>query len=117
LEDVHVLHCETLEQAIERIAAEKVHLIVLCYLFDDLRPFRLIHHVRNDLGRPDVPILLVRAVDWQLDEAQLRQMTRAYEGIGIDGFVDLCAEAQAHGDEAALQRFRRSVMSRLATSA
>ncbi len=113
LEDVRVLRCETLEQAVERIGQEDPHLIIVCYLFDQLRPFRLIHHVRVDLRRPDLPILLVQAVDSHLGDTEVKQMSDAYASIGIDDFVNFSDEIEAYGEDKALQRFRKSVISRL----
>ena len=110
LHDEHdVFQCETLDQAVEHLKQQDVDLIVLCYLFDEMRPFRLIHHVRNEIRRRDLPILLVQPVNWKLDDAQSKQMTDAYESIGIDGFVDLCEDARPRGDEQAFQAFRTSV--------
>ena len=110
LNDEHdVVQCETLDQALEHLKHQDADLIVLCYLFDEMRPFRLIHHVRNELRRRDLPILLVQPVNWNLDDAQSKQMTDAYESIGIDGFVDLCEDARPRGDEQAFQAFRASV--------
>lgn len=114
-DDHDVFRCDTLDEAAERLKHESPDVIVLCYLFDEMRPFRLIHHVRNDLRRRDLPILLVQPVDWNLDDAQTRQMTDAYESIGINGFVDLCEDVKASGDEEPLQRFR-TLVSRLLSS-
>lgn len=108
-----VLRCETLEQVVERIRHDSPELIVLCYLFDEMRPFRLVHHVRNDLRRADLPILLVQPVDWHLDDAQIKQMSDAYESIGINGFVNFHEDVQTYGEKKTLQRFRTLVMNLL----
>lgn len=114
LEDLEVLHCETLDQAVERIKHRDPDLIVVCYLFDEMRPFRLIHYVRSDLQRSDFPIILVQVVDGHLRDTELRQLRDAYQSIGIDGFVNLSEEIALHGEKDALRRFRTSVISRLA---
>ena len=108
-----ILRCEALDHAVERIQHESPHLIVLCYLFDEMRPFRLVHHVRNELRRPDLPILLVQPVDWHLDDAQIKQMSDAYESIGISGFVNFHEDVETYGEKMALQRFRTAVTSLL----
>ena len=128
LDDAYdILRCEALDHAVERIQHESPHLIVLCYLFDEMRPFRLVHHVRNDprpvqthmpllrndLRRPDLPILLVQPVDWHLDDAQIKQMSDAYESIGINGFVNFHEDVETYGEKMALQRFRTAVTSLL----
>ena len=114
LEDLEVLHCETLDQAVEQIKHRDPDLIVVCYLFDEMRPFRLIHYVRSDLQRSDFTIILVHVVDGHLRDTELRQLRDAYRSIGIDGFVNLSEEIELHGEKDALRRFRTSVISRLA---
>jgi hypothetical protein len=112
-DDVQILPCETLDQAVERIRREDPHFIVVCTLFDEMRPFRLIHHVRSELDKPDLPIMLVQIVEAHLGSTLVKQMSDAYGSIGANGFIDLREEAEAYGAERALQRFRASVISRL----
>jgi hypothetical protein len=112
--DAQILHCETLDQAVERIEHEDPHFIVVCTLFDEMRPFRLIHHVRSELDKPELPILLVQIVDGHLGSSTLvKQMSDAYGSIGANGFVNLREEAEAYGAQKALQRFRATVIRRL----
>ena len=110
---MQILHCETLDQAVQRIRHEDPHFIVVCTLFDEMRPFRLIHHVRSELDRADLPILLVQIVEGQLGGALVKQMSEAYGSIGANGFINLREDAEAYGAEKALQRLRASVISRL----
>ena len=56
----------------------------------------------------------MQPVDFNLDDAQTRQMTDAYESIGIDGFVDLCEDAKPCGGEEGFRLFRAAVTRLLA---
>jgi hypothetical protein len=52
-----------------------------------------------------VPVSLGRT-----QEAEIRE---SYRTLGVDEFINLHDESQAHGKAAALQRFRESVLSKL----
>jgi hypothetical protein len=62
----------------------------VCYVFDEMRPFRLLHYVGHDWKHPHVPTLL-----------------------GADDFFNLRDEVVRHGKEAALERLRDCVLGRL----
>lgn len=113
LKDVGVFACETLDQAIQRLEEVQPRLVILCHAFDQMRPFRLIHHVRGEAGIGQLPIVLVHTTASHLRESQLGQMHEAYMSLGVNAFFDLYEDAELRGEEKALQRFRASIIDRL----
>ena len=59
--DVEVIGAGTWDDAVQRLSEVSPHLIVVCYVFDEMRPYRFIQHVRDTESRR-VPIFLIRAV-------------------------------------------------------
>jgi response regulator RpfG family c-di-GMP phosphodiesterase len=113
-DDVDVIASETWDQAVKHLDVEKPHLIVVCYAFDEMQPFRFIHHARQyGQGSEELPIILVRAIPAPLGDTNEAQIREAYESLGIDEFFNLIHEAEVHGPEVALQRFRTSGINRL----
>jgi hypothetical protein len=80
-------------------------------MFDELRPYRLIQHVRAELGET-IPIALVRALPVRLGNEE-REVRDSYLAMGVNQFLNLWTETQEHGRPAALQLFRDCVSSLL----
>lgn len=108
-EDLEVFATETWEEAVSRLHGEKPDMIVVCYAFDEMRPFRLLHYVRHEWQSRKIPIVLLRALPIRLGATQEAQIREAYQSLGVNGFFNLWEEAAVHGIEDALQRFRSSV--------
>ncbi len=111
---LQILPTETWESAIRHLEQSEPQGIVVCYAFDEARPFRLIRYARTDWQGRRLPIVLVRAIHWYLGEAQEAQIRDAYRTLGVEEFFNLSEEVEVHGEEKALQRFRESVMNALA---
>ena len=111
---VQVVGAETWEQAVRRLHEGGVSLIVLCYVFDEMRPFRLVHYLQEK-QRPGerAPIILVRALPVPLGRTEEAQIRESYESLGVDEFINLCDTAGRTARRTALQRFRDSVFARL----
>lgn len=112
--DVDVLATGTWSEAVGLLEQQVPDAIVVCYAFDEVRPFRLLHYVQQEWQGPQVPIILVRALPLNLGDEQEAQIREAYRTLGVLDFFNLWEEAERHGTEVALQRFRHSVLSRLA---
>lgn len=111
-EGVDVVGATTFEQALDRLSEGEPQLIVVCYIFDHLRPYRLIQHVRAERQGKPLPILLVRALPVRLgnEEAEVRD---SYLAMGVNQFLNLWLVTERHGRPAALQQFSDSVFSLL----
>lgn len=109
LKDLSVIRCETLDEAIREFQDEKPSLVILGYVFDQMRPFRFVHHLRSDGGSQEVPIIMVQIHDWRFDALQEQQMREGYRSLGVERFFNFSKEAGARGAEAALHMLRSMI--------
>jgi CheY-like chemotaxis protein len=115
--DVEVVGAETWDEALERLREASPSLIVVCYAFDEMRPFRLIHHIERmepEGGEP--PVFLVRALPVPLGTTEEGQIRDSYGSLGVVEFIDLCKAADKVGRAAALRRFAAAVSARVVAS-
>lgn len=112
-DDVETVGAETWEQAASRLEDAQPDLILVCYAFDEGRPFRLLHHVREDRRRAHVPTILVRTLPLPLGKTQEAQIREAYKTLGVDEFFNLHDASVRDGAEAAAYQFRDAVLGRL----
>jgi CheY-like chemotaxis protein len=113
-DDVKVIGAATWEDAVKRLPEAAPHLVIVCYIFDEMRPYRFIRHVRStEYGR--APIFLVRAVTVPLGATQEADLRRSYTELGVNAFLNFSDLANERGLDAALQEFRRVVVSLLTT--
>jgi PleD family two-component response regulator len=114
-DDAEISGAETWDQALERLDEQQPQLIIVCYAFDEMRPFRLVHYVRHEwqATRANVPTILVRALPVPLRKTQEDQIRESYKTLGVDEFFNLHDEGERRGSEEALQEFRESVIRRL----
>jgi hypothetical protein len=111
-DEVEVIGAETYEQAVACIHEREVHLLIVCYIFDNVRPYRLLNYIQ-DLGRrPNA--MLIRALPIPLRERE-QELRTSYEPLGVREFQNFSDEENAHGREAALARFRTLVLGLLRT--
>jgi hypothetical protein len=104
---------ETLEEAVAQLHEVEPDLIIVCYAFDEVRPFRLLQYVRNEWRRRHVPTVLVRALPVPLGKTQEAEIRESYKSLGVDEFFNLHDAKVREGSEAALRAFRDAVTSRL----
>jgi PleD family two-component response regulator len=107
---------ETLDEAVRKLQELEPDLIIVCYAFDEVRPFRLLHYLRHELHRRHVPTILVRALPVPLGKTQEAEIRESYKSLGVDEFFNLQDEKLRQGTEEALRRFRDAVVSRLPRS-
>ena len=110
LEGLSVRIAETYDAALAELEAHAPEAIVLAYHFDQLRPFRLVQHVRGHDELSGLPIILVRIISIELGTTKEAELEEAYRGIGVDDFLNLQTEIEQHGRAAALQRLRDAVL-------
>ena len=68
-DEAHIVGGQTFEDAVGRLHEFAPDLIIVCYVFDEVRPFRLLQYARN--VRPaHVPTILVRALPVPLGKTQ-----------------------------------------------
>lgn len=113
LDEVEVLAAETWDQAIGNLRRDNPCAVVVCYLFDEMRPFRLLHYLRYEWQRKTLPVILVRAVAVDFGATEDEQVREAYEALGVADFFNLADVATHNGEREALDRFRRLVMRHL----
>jgi len=110
---IDVIGAATWDDAIQKLPDSFPGLVIVCYVFDEIRPYRFIQHVRaGEYGQ--APILLVRAVTLPLGATQESEMRRSYTDLGVNAFLNFSDLANERGLDAALQEFRRVVDSLLA---
>ena len=114
---IEIVGCETWEDAISRLEEKAADLIVICYAFDEMRPFRLLQYLRQERPRAHVPTILVRALPVTLGKTQEEHMRESYQNLGVDQFYNLYDEKQRGGAEVALRHFREAVLARLPRAA
>ena len=112
LPDMEVIGAATWDDAVKRLPDAKPHLVIVCYIFDEMRPYRFVQHVREKEYRR-VPIFLVRAVTVPLGSTQEADLRKSYTDLGASAFLNFSDLANERGIDAALQEFRRVVLSLL----
>jgi CheY-like chemotaxis protein len=112
VDDVEVIGAATWDEAVQRFSDAAPHLVVVCYVFDEMRPYRFVRHVRGSKhGR--VAIFLVRAVTVPLGSTQEADLRRSYTELGVNAFLNFSDLANERGLDVALQEFRRVAVSLL----
>jgi CheY-like chemotaxis protein len=116
-DEMEVVGCETWDDAVSRLEEKEVDLVVICYAFDEMRPFRLLQYLRQERPRAHLPTILVRALPVPLGKTHDEQIRESYQNLGVDQFYNLYDEKQREGDEVALRHFREAVLARLPRAA
>ena len=105
-DEFRLIEAPTYDEAVRAIKNEAPDVIIVGYFFDALRPYRLIHHIRDDLAAMNTPILMVQAFPverGQLEKAEVRQ---TYQRLGVREFVDLPEMLQRLGERKASRELR-----------
>lgn len=111
--EVEIVGCETWDDAVSRLEEKDADLLVICYAFDEMRPFRLLQYLRQERASSHLPTILVRALPVPLGRTQEAQIRESYQNLGVDQFYNLYEEKLREGAEAALRHFRDAVLARL----
>jgi hypothetical protein len=110
--EAEIVGGQTFEEAVGKLHGLRPDLIIVCYVFDEARPFRLLQYARNE--RPaHVPTILVRALPIPLGRTQEAQIRESYNALGVDEFINLNDAKERYGKQEALRQFRDAVISRL----
>jgi CheY-like chemotaxis protein len=115
--EIEIVGCETWDDAVSRLEEKEADLVVICYAFDEMRPFRLLQYLRQERPRAHLPTILVRALPVPLGRTHEEQIRESYQNLGVDQFYNLHDEKQREGDEVALRHFRDAVLARLPRAA
>jgi CheY-like chemotaxis protein len=105
-DQVQVTAAETYDEALARLGEQQVDLLIVCYVFDDLRPYRLLNHLQALGERP--PAMLVRALPVPLREKE-EEVSAAYAPLGVRAFQNFSDQEKREGTKAALAQFGRLV--------
>ena len=89
--------------------AKELDLILICYVFEDVRPYRLINRIRNESPHRQTPLILVRALPVPLGDSQEWEIRQAYKSIGVDDFVNYSQLLSEQGEAQAKRALRESV--------
>jgi hypothetical protein len=108
-DEVERIGVETFDDAVATAKERKPNVLIVCYAFDELRPFRLLQHLRQEARAAHVPTMLVRALPIPIGEAEEARIREAYTTLGVDQFFNLSDEARRTDRAAALQKFRDAV--------
>jgi CheY-like chemotaxis protein len=105
--DVHfeTISAESLQEAQRRLHQERPDCVVVAYHFDEIQAFRFIRYIRDDARFDEVAIILVCVLPFKLGASE-EEVCAAYQGFGVDQFLNLHEDAQQHGWAAALARLR-----------
>ena len=101
--DALIVPAQSLDEAERQLQEAPPDAVVVAYHFDELRPFRLIRHVREQRECADLPILLVRVLHVPTGTTE-EEIRRGYQNFGANDFFDFHAHAQRHGQDAALEK-------------
>jgi hypothetical protein len=104
---VEVQAAETYDDALARLRERQVDLLIVCYIFDDVRPYRLLNHLQ-ELDEPP-PAMLVRALPVPLREKE-EEVRSAYAPLGVREFQNFSDQEKIEGIKVALAQFRELVL-------
>jgi hypothetical protein len=108
--DADVAGAATYGEAVYQLNSDAIDLLILCYVFDEVRPYRLLNYLQ-DAGKR-LPTVLVRAVAVPLRRKD-SEIEEAYASLGVDKFYNLTGESQRLGRDTAFERFRECVLGEL----
>jgi hypothetical protein len=107
--ELEVTGGETFEDVEAKFHEQPPDVLIVCYAFDEVRPFGLLNYVRDEWRRGHIPTMLVRALPIPIGETEEAQIRESYKTLGVDVFFNLHDEARRSNRSAALHRFRDAV--------
>ena len=105
-----VISATEFDDAARRLRMGDIDLFVLCYVFDDVRPYRILNYMHEE-HLTSAKTILVRALPIPLRESE-REIEDAYRQLGVAEFVNLSDQERARGHEA-VERFGDRLLSLL----
>ena len=105
---VEVYGCTTPAEGEEQLQ-RRFDLILVCYVFDDVRPYHFIGRIRHESENVQTPIVLVRALPVPLGKSQEWEIATAYKSIGVDEFCNYSQILHENGSEQANDALRQCV--------
>lgn len=106
-DQVEVVAAETYEDALTCLRERQVALLIVCYIFDNMRPYRLLNHLQ-ELSEPPAA-MLVRALPVPLREDE-QDVRRSYAPLGVREFQNFADQEKSEGMKTALAQFRSLVL-------
>jgi hypothetical protein len=100
---------ETFEEVEARLHEKRPAVLIVCYAFDEVRPFRFLNYLREEWRSGHIPTMLVRALPIPIGETEEAQIRESYKSLGVDVFFNLHDEARRSNRSAALEKFRDAV--------
>jgi len=100
---------ETWDQCVAWLNNHEPALVLVCYAFDEMRPFRLISYIRDDQQRKGLPTVLVRALPVPLGATQEAEIRESYKTLGVTDFVNVRGLIEELGERLALEQFRTRI--------
>lgn len=111
---VDIIVSSSLEDASRQIGKELD--AVLCSVnFDDSRMFDLLQLLKQDSATRKIPFICLHTLDSALSTTCIRMTERAVALMGGDGFIELSGWRRDLGDEVALYKFRKYLLTFLST--
>jgi hypothetical protein len=104
---LQIIAAETYEDALPLLRERPIDLLIVCYVFDGVRPYRLLNHLPELKPRPRA--MLVRALSVPLREED-QTLRASYAALGVGGFQNFSDQEKRVGRDAALQQFRKIVL-------
>ena len=104
-----VLVATDAEAALQLCAEHPPDVVLVSYLFDELRPYRVVRTLREDPCSSNAAIVLFRFLplrSLRFDEDEVRQ---AYEDLGCTTCVDCYPELEERGLDAAIAKLKEAV--------
>jgi CheY-like chemotaxis protein len=108
-ESAELIPADSLNQAV-RVLENPVDLIICGIQFDESRMFDLLTHARQEPRVQDIPFLVFRDLESELDPMFFKSLQISVTALGATGFVDLFALKQEYGIREADAKFRRIIL-------
>jgi PleD family two-component response regulator len=108
-DDASAVGGETWDRCVAWLNDHQPALVLVCYAFDEMRPFRLISYIRDDQQRKSLPTVLVRALPVPLGATQEAEIRESYKTLGVADFVNVRGLIEELGERLALEKFRTRI--------
>ena len=89
LDHVEVLEAHTFDEATQVAERRHPRICIIGYHFNEMRPYRLVQHVRGMEWATGADILVIRALPLRLPASEEESLRKAYMSIGADDYLTL----------------------------
>ena len=93
LDHVEVLEAHTFDEATQLAERRHPRICIIGYHFDEMRPYRLVQHVRGMDWASGADILVIRALPLRQPASEEEALRKAYMSIGADDYLTLYSDA------------------------